>query len=92
MSLRAGQFIITTNLKGSHAPRRLPWLRRDAGRTCAGQFIMATNLKAVTEQGAGSKGSLAMTPFCYVALILRLGLNKATSKQPPLAATRLVSA
>ena len=36
--------------------------------------------------------SLAMIPFCYVVLMLRLGSNKATSKQPSLAATRLVSA
>ena len=36
--------------------------------------------------------SLAMIPFCYVVLMLRVGLDEATSKQPPLAATRLVSA
>ncbi len=26
--------------------------------------------------------SLAMIPFCYVVLMLRLGLDKAASKQP----------
>jgi hypothetical protein len=36
--------------------------------------------------------SLAMIPFCYVVLMLSVGLNEATTKQPPLAATRLVSA
>ena len=36
--------------------------------------------------------SLAMIPLCYVVLMLIVGLDEATSKQPPLAATRLGSA
>ena len=37
---------------------------------------------------------LAMIPLCYVVVVLLLivGLDEATSKQPPLVATRLVSA
>ena len=33
-----------------------------------------------------------MILFCYVVLLLIVGLDEATSKQPPLVATRLVSA
>jgi hypothetical protein len=33
-----------------------------------------------------------MIPLCYVVLLLIGGLKEATSKQPPLAATRLGSA
>jgi hypothetical protein len=33
--------------------------------------------------------SLVRIPLCYVVLMLIVGLNEATSEQPPLAATRL---
>ena len=36
--------------------------------------------------------SVATIPHCYVVRMLTVGVNEATSKQPPLAATRLVSA
>ena len=36
--------------------------------------------------------SVATIPLCYVLLMLIVGLNEETSKQPPLAATRLGSA
>jgi len=36
--------------------------------------------------------SVATIPLCYVVLMLIVGLNEETSKQPPLAATRLGSA
>jgi hypothetical protein len=35
---------------------------------------------------------VVMIPLCYVVLMLIVGSNEATSKQPPLTATRLGSA
>ncbi len=56
---------------------------------------LAGNKATLYEQAGFSLAVVVVrtvTTSCYVALILRLGLNKATSKQPPLAATKLVSA